>query len=81
MFKEEGRYTPDEFDRFVEQRQKGLLYTVMLGEHGHRQWLEMHSWCKEHTYDGTYHINYSWNGSYFHFRDEDIALQFRLIWG
>jgi len=77
MFKEEGRYTPDEFDRvFGHQREKGLLYTVRLGEHGHRQWQTMHDWRKKQTVD-----DYSWNGSYFHFRDEDIAIQFRLIWG
>jgi len=72
-FKEEPNYTADDFkNQFVEQKKKGLLHTVRIG---HGDWQNIHAWCKANTTD------YSWNGSYFHFRDEDIAIQFRLIWG
>ena len=82
MFKDEPLYEASDFvNQFPEQKKKGLLHTVLLSEKSHRDWQNVHAWCKDHTNDGTYRDNYSWNGSYFHFRDEDIAIQFRLIWG
>lgn len=72
-FKEESDYTPKECKTaFPEQKKKGLHHTVRMGR---GDWQDAHAWCRANTTD------YSWNGSYFHFRTENEAIQFRLIWG
>lgn len=76
MFEDEKKFTTDEFDKqFWLQRQDGLWYTVKLSEESIFSWSEVHVWCQANT------ARYSWNGSYFHFKTKDEAVQFRLLWG
>ena len=49
---------------------------VLLGNEGHKNWKEVHRWCKEQYGED----HYTWTGSRFWFETEQDATWFAMRW-